>query len=142
MSVLRMTQADADRINKRNRGSRVPLVTAAPQPPRGKLKPRYEKMLADQCIAAGILAFVGQYEFHPERNWRIDLAWPAQKLAVEVDGAVHRIKGRFDSDLEKHQALFLDHWRLLRVSNKQVRDGEAVKLVARALAPRETEAVA
>lgn len=138
MSILRMTQADADRINKRNRGSRVPIVTAAPQPPRGKLKPRYEKMLADQCIEAGILGFVGQYEFHAERNWRIDLAWPAQKLAVEVDGAVHRIKGMFDRDLEKHQALFFDRWRLLRVSTKQVREGEALKLVMRALVPHET----
>ena len=27
-----------------------------------------------------------EHRFHPSRLWRLDLAWPEEKLAVEIDG--------------------------------------------------------
>ena len=74
-----------------------------------------------------------EYRFHATRGWRFDLCWPALKLAVEVDGAVHRIKERFLADMEKHQAAFAAGWRVLRVAPRQVRNGAAVELVRQAL---------
>lgn len=31
---------------------------------------------------------VGEYRFHKERKWRFDYAWPAYKVALEVEGGV------------------------------------------------------
>ena len=46
---------------------------------------------------------------------------------------VHRIKGRFKADIERQQYLFLLGWRWFPVSPEQVRNGEALDLVRRAL---------
>lgn len=138
-----ITAAELDKISQRNRAARVrpiraaKLVKAEPLP--RILRPQrghsidYAVRLEQQCIALNILDCVREYRFHETRKWRIDLAFPDMKppLAVEVDGAVHRIKARFHSDIEKHQALFFAGWRLLRVSTKQVRIGEAVRLIER-----------
>ncbi len=29
-----------------------------------------------------------EYQFHPTRRWRLDFAWPEQRLAVEIEGAI------------------------------------------------------
>lgn len=99
-----------------------------------RAKPGYEGVLAGQCAGLGLPPCEREYRFNLQRRWRVDLAWPGKMLAVEIDGAVHRIKARFHADIEKHQALFFAGWRLLRVSTQQVRSGDAVKLVQGALA--------
>ena len=86
-------------------------------------------VLRDQIEAAGLPVPYREHMFHVNRGWRLDLAWPERRLAVEVDGAVHRIKGRFKGDIEKHNALTLAGWRWLRVTPQQVREGEALALV-------------
>lgn len=101
---------------------------------RAKTYPDYNRMLLAQIELAGLPAGTPEFVFHPVRKWRLDVAYPDRKLAVEVDGAVHRIKGMFFRDIDKHQALFFEGWRLLRVTTAQVRNGEAVRLVERALA--------
>jgi very-short-patch-repair endonuclease len=52
---------------------------------------------------------------HPFQSWRIDLAFPSQKVAVEVDGwAWHVDAERFRSDRRKQNALVRDGWDPLR----------------------------
>jgi len=67
--------------------------------------------------------------FHSTRGWRLDLAWPHIKFGVEVDGQVHRIKGRFLADIEKHNALMVAGWKWLRVTPRQVETGEALQAI-------------
>lgn len=106
---------------------------------KGKLKAAkrdYARELAKQIKAAGLPKPELEYAFDAQlegegRGWRFDLCWPLW-LAVEVDGSVHRIKGRFKADLAKHQAAFALGYKLLRVSPEQVRNGEALELVRRA----------
>jgi len=52
---------------------------------------------------------------HPFGQWRIDLAFPAQKVAVEVDGwAWHVDADRFRNDRRKQNALVRAGWDPLR----------------------------
>ena len=52
---------------------------------------------------------------HPFGPWRIDLAFPRQKVAVEVDGwAWHVDAERFRNDRRKQNALVRDGWDPLR----------------------------
>ena len=47
-------------------------------------------------------------------------------MAVEIESSVHRIKGRFASDLDKYNALQKDGWTLLRYTAKMVKAGTAI----------------
>ena len=100
-------------------------------------KPDYARQLAKQIKATGLPEPLLEFTFDAQldgsgRSWRFDLCWP-KWLAIEVDGAVHRIRERFEGDLPKHQAPFKLGYKLLRVSPEQVRNGEALELVRRAL---------
>jgi very-short-patch-repair endonuclease len=88
------------------------------------------KRLLQAILAAGLPGeWYREFTFHTERNWRLDVACPARKLCVEVDGMVHRIKKRFLGDIEKHNTLVLAGWRYLRVTPAQVDNGEALVLL-------------
>ena len=80
-----------------------------------------------------------EYRFHPERKWRFDLCFPAHKLAVEVDGGVF-IAGRhtrgvtYEKDCEKLCAAVVLGWRVLRVTPRHIKTGQAVEWIRLALA--------
>jgi hypothetical protein len=74
----------------------------------------YYKMFGDSS-----LPYEREYIFHPTRNWRLDFAWPVQKVAVEIEGGVfsggrHTRGTGFTEDCEKYNAATLHGWRLLR----------------------------
>ena len=75
-----------------------------------------------------------EFRFHTGRRWRFDFAWPAQKVALEVEGGVY-VGGRhtrgagFEADIEKYNAATLAGWRLFRVTPGMIDDGRAVALL-------------
>jgi hypothetical protein len=108
---------------------RKPVIAPQPHAEPKERTDRWPLVLRDQIEAAGLPVPFREHVFHASRNWRCDLAWPERLQAVEVDGAVHRIKGRFKGDIEKHNALTLAGYRWLRVTPQQVQSGEALELV-------------
>jgi hypothetical protein len=66
------------------------------------------------------------------------LAWPAHRVAVEVDGGTwtngRHVRGAgFERDAEKFNEALLLGWLPLRVTTAMVDDGRALELVRRAL---------
>jgi hypothetical protein len=55
-------------------------------------------------------------------NYKIDIAFPAVKMAIEVDGNSHCALIRQAQDKKKDDFLNLSGWTVLRVRNKQVMD--------------------
>lgn len=72
---------------------------------------------------------VREFPFCPDRRHRFDFCWPDRKLAVEVDGGVHRIKGRFLADVERHNLAQLLGWTVLRFTPGDVSAGKAVDAI-------------
>jgi very-short-patch-repair endonuclease len=71
-----------------------------------------ERLLVRLLREAGITGWVLGHPFGP---WRIDLAFPRQKVAVEVDGwAWHVDPERFGNDRRKQNALVRAGWDPLR----------------------------
>ena len=78
----------------------------------------------------GIPAPEREYRFHPPRRWRFDFAWPAHKVAVEIEGITHYGKGigrhqsadGFVKDCEKYEAALLDGWWVYRIPGPWVTD--------------------
>jgi very-short-patch-repair endonuclease len=64
-------------------------------------------------------AYVTEYVFAPPRRWRFDVAWPAQRIAVELDGGVWKAGGgrhAQDGDRFKLNRAAVDGWCVLRFS--------------------------
>jgi len=85
-----------------------------------------------------------EYRFHPKRFWRMDFAWPAAMLAVEVDGGVwaqgrHSRGAGYIADCEKLNEATLLGWRVLRVTGQHIDDGSAIDWIRRALVEQGAE---
>jgi very-short-patch-repair endonuclease len=50
------------------------------------------------------------------RRYRLDFAWPALRLAVEIDGAVVHGPAALSQDLRRQNQIVLDGWMILRFS--------------------------
>ena len=66
-----------------------------------------------------------EYRFDAKRRWRFDYAWPAQKVALEVEGGVftrgrHTRGAGFLKDIDKYNAATLAGWKVLRVTPKEL----------------------
>jgi hypothetical protein len=87
--------------------------------------------LADQVVKAGLPKPSIEHKFAISlgRKHRSDLAWPELKFAIEVQGQVHMIKGKFRRDIEKSQLYLQLGWKVLLVTPKQARNGEALELL-------------
>jgi|WetSurMetagenome_2_1015567.scaffolds.fasta_scaffold38137_4 very-short-patch-repair endonuclease len=55
------------------------------------------------------------------RRYRLDVSWPDYRLAVEIDGQVHSIKGKRRSDASKGRALIADDWRVIHYTTDELR---------------------
>jgi very-short-patch-repair endonuclease len=76
------------------------------------------------------------------RKYAFDFCWQDRMLAVEIDGSVHRIKGRFRGDLERHNLAQLLGWRVLRFSPDDVKSGRALGVLEALFAGDESAALA
>jgi hypothetical protein len=89
-----------------------------------KLLPSIEALCASQGWPLPVREFV----FFPARRWRLDYAWPAQRLALEIEGGVW-VRGRhvrprgYRQDCEKYNRALLDGWCLLRVTPEMIQEG-------------------
>lgn len=97
-------------------------------------------LLAFQLTAVGLTDWKREHVFHPTRKWRLDLSFPGQLLGVEVEGFAsggkagrHQRIGGFTSDCEKYAELAIMGWRLIRCTTRQVKSGEALQWIERAL---------
>lgn len=76
---------------------------------------------AEELLEAALLAepldgwdLTAQHQFHSERKWALDFAFPSQRLGVEVNGRGRHqtVKGSRD-DYEKWNTALLMGWRIL-----------------------------
>lgn len=100
----------------------------------------YELNLIFQIKALKLPAPVAQYRFAPPRRWTFDLCWPDRRLACEVEGGIfirgggrHNRAQGFEKDCEKYSEAAIRGFAVLRVTTGQVKRGDAVRLIERAL---------
>lgn len=149
---MRLTQAEFDALLAR----RATRLLKAPEVQLGeqmaRTRPKDSKLEAE---FAGHLNVMGmeyerEYRFHGERRWRFDFAFPAIKVAVELNGGIFlgqqgKEAGRHSrgagllKEYEKLNAAVELGWRVLVYGAPQVSNGEAALQVQRvvnaALAP-------
>jgi very-short-patch-repair endonuclease len=72
------------------------------------------------------------------RKFRFDMAWPAHRLAVEIDGGIwaggrHTRGLGFEADCEKINLAIELGWKVLRYTPAMIESGLAAKQIARIL---------
>ena len=94
-----------------------------------------EDQLEFQLKSVKITGFTREYKFHPKRRWRLDFAWVDKKIGVEVEGGIwlprsgHNTGVGISRDVEKGNSLTLLGWKLIRVTGKMIKNGEALNLI-------------
>lgn len=88
--------------------------------------------------AAGLPEPWLEFRFHDKRKWRYDVAFPDEKVAAEIDGAVwtqgrHTRGSGYVKDMEKLNAAAELGWRVFRYTPQMVESGEAIKQLRRVL---------
>jgi hypothetical protein len=115
-------------------------LRAAAREARRREKLEEQERMVGHFSSAGLPAPEPEHSFEPSRKWRLDLAWPTHRLALEVEGGVwtrgrHTRGAGFLADMEKYNRLAVLGWRLLRVTPEQLYAPETVALVRAALLP-------
>lgn len=110
---------------------------------RGRVTPVRRKLATGfpfdrQCYLAGLPKPTAEWRFHAIRRWKLDWAFLSEKLAVEVDGgawtAGRHTRGKgFEADIEKYAEAMCLGWTILRVTPKQIENGQALTWVDRIL---------
>ncbi|PNO51503.1 PDDEXK family nuclease [Aeromonas hydrophila] len=67
--------------------------------------------------------------FHPKRRWRLDFAWPARMIAVEIHGGIHsggrHTRGRgFVEDRAKMNEAALLGWTVIEATPEHIKSGQ------------------
>ena len=93
-------------------------------------------MLAGHCKALKLPMPEAEYRFHPTRKWRFDWAFPANMLAVEIEGGVwtrgrHTRGSGFKGDMEKYNEAAIMGWRILRFTPDELNRGVAALVIKR-----------
>lgn len=88
--------------------------------------PEFNKEIAKQYfIQSGLTPPVFEHRFHKTRKWRFDIAWPEQKVAIEVQGGIwtrgrhSRGKGQLN-DMHKFNEAQVFGWIVLLVTPQEL----------------------
>jgi hypothetical protein len=96
------------------------------------------EVFSSMCELYNLPVPVAEYRFHVERKWRFDFAYPAIKVAVEIEGGAwtrgRHTRGKgFILDCEKYNEAQIRGWKVLKFTPSQVRSGVAFAVLKRAL---------
>ena len=97
-----------------------------------------EAEFALQLRAHGVTGWTREFQAIPTRRFRLDFAWPDQKVGVELDGGTwsngrhSRGKG-YDSDCEKLALLQLAGWTIFKATATHLKDGSTIRWTMEAL---------
>jgi very-short-patch-repair endonuclease len=117
--------------------ARVQRVLAARIPGYDPGDSELETLVWELIASAGLARPVRRYVLRgPTRKFVIDLAYPRERIAIEVDGfEPHRSRTAFDNDRERQNALVLLDWLLLRFTSRST-ETHIIDSVANALSVR------
>ena len=95
------------------------MKTAKKKPPAKKSSLENQFASLWRILAPDHPPLTEQHRFHPVRRWRLDFAVPELRLAIEIEGGIfsrgrHSRGAGYAADCEKHNALTLLGWSLLR----------------------------
>ena len=128
---MRVSRADAEKLGLTPKAGRATS--------RAAVGPSVlSSLLAGYCSSKGHPDPVPEHPFHPARGWLFDFAWPARKVALEVEGLTggsggrHQRKKGYEDDCRKYTEAALLGWVVVRATYPMIRSGEVYGFLDRA----------
>lgn len=95
-----------------------------------------DDLFVSLCPSLGLPAPEPEHVFHPDRGWRMDYAWPAHMVYLEVEGGAfikggggrHNRPAGFTEDMRKYNAASELGWRQLRALPQWLPGGKSVSI--------------
>lgn len=96
------------------------------------------KLVLAAWRSIGLPAAVAEHQFEPGRRWRFDFAWPALRIAVEVQGGIwnggrHTRGAALKQEWEKLNTAAARGWRILYCEPRAVTTAVFTDLLEEAL---------
>lgn len=91
------------------------------------LEKRFQRLWARLPMTAGLVPMELEWRFDPSRKWRFDVAFPAVRVAVELEGRPRRGMSRhttwngYVADCQKYNAAAILGWRVLRYTGDDLK---------------------
>lgn len=139
-SIGPSSPAASSTSSARNRPRRYPSRSKSQTKPASPKESSLEAEFAWQLTAEQI-PFVRELCFAPPRKWRFDFAFPAYRIAVEIEGGTdgfrnpqtgewvshgrHQSKDGIARDIEKYNAAARLGWVVFRYTRRRIIDGTA-----------------
>lgn len=137
---LTTTTALAERLAFGDRISRSRRLTAALELSDDRAESRPESRLRVACVWAGLPWPSVNHEIvdtETGRGYRLDLAWPELKFAIEYQGDGHRTRAQWRRDMSRRERLRIAGWTILELNSDDLRDHAAlIGLIRAGLASR------
>lgn len=81
---------------------------------------------------------VPEYIFHNIRKWRIDFAWPEEKIALEIEGGIfvggrHSRGAGMQADFTKYNEAALLGWRIFKCVPKDLCKTATIQLLRKSI---------
>jgi hypothetical protein len=137
---LTTTTALADRLSFGDRISRSTRLKSALALCDDRAESRPESRLRVACVWAGLPAPSVNHEVidtETGRGYRLDLAWPELKFAIEYQGDGHRTREQWRRDMSRRERLRIAGWTILELNSDDLRDHAAlIHLIRAGLASR------
>lgn len=97
-----------------------------------------ELLLLNRLERAGLPLGEAQVRIVPGRKFTFDRVWAAERVACDVQGAIYVRGGHstgvgIERDCEKFSLAASHGWRVIPVTEKQIKSGQAVAWIAAAL---------
>lgn len=81
----------------------------------------FERLVLTLLFQAGVARPELQHEvIVDDRRYRLDLAYPASKVAIELDGSIHLERHVWEADHARQNALMLLGWTVLRFTWRRI----------------------
>ena len=133
----RMTPSEVIALGGREVGTKKPAV-------KGR-RSNLESDLEAQLRLIGLHDFETDYRFHSVREWKLDIAWPDLRFAIEVDGTIksgqggHQTTEGMTEDYQKQCEAMFWGWQIMRCTGPMVKSGEAADFALRLITRRAKE---
>jgi very-short-patch-repair endonuclease len=87
---------------------------------------KHELLFKELLEEAGCTEVQSQVKFHPDRQWRFDLAHEGSRVAIEIDGAefaygAHNRGAQMAKDYEKRDQAELLGWHVFQLTGQMVK---------------------
>ena len=119
-----------------------PSIAKRSTAPRKPARSKYLDKLIFQIRAFRLPVPEQEVVFHPTRKWRMDLAWPNLKIAVEYQGGIFTGQASHTSipnilrDQEKNNEAQILGWIVIYANARTVESAQAVDHIRRAIETR------